>query len=175
MNTSFKIRKSALGDEHSIAKVHIQAWQEAYKGLLPQSYLDTLPKELNNRTVMWNNAIKNPQRWLWVATVNDEIVGFVVFGPPRDKNREGFIELGAIYLLEKYKGQGIGYSLLTTGFNFMSGLGYNKSYCWVLKGNPTIKFYEKTGGAFSGQSKFDEIGSVKFEELAYDWASLPIK
>lgn len=35
-----KIRLAQPGDEPSIAKVHIQSWQEAYKGLVPQDYLD---------------------------------------------------------------------------------------------------------------------------------------
>ncbi len=174
MSNQFEIRKAIAGDELSIAKVHIQSWQETYKGILPQNYLDNLPNKMNERTQMWTSAIANPQRWTWVATINTEIVGFTIFGPPRDKDRDGFIELGAIYLLEEYKNMGIGISLLLSGFNFFHSQGYKKSYCWVLKGNSTIKFYEKTGAAFSGQSKFDQIGGETFEELAYDWNSIPI-
>ena len=172
MSNQFEIRKAILGDESSIAKVHIRSWQEAYRGLLPQNYLDNLCAKLNERTQMWINAIKNPQRWTWVATIDNEIVGFIIFGPPRDQNRDGFIELGAIYLLEEYKNKKIGISLLMTGFNYFKSQGYDKCYCWVLKGNPTINFYEKTGALFSGQSKFDEIGGEKFQELAYDWSSM---
>lgn len=170
-NLAFGVRRAQHGDEERIAKVHIQAWQEAYKNLVPQNYLDELPKELKGRTEMWVKILANPQRWAWVATVSDQIVGFILFGLPRDKNRDGFIELGAIYLLENYKGSGVGFSLLSTGFNFMSGVGYEKAYCWVLENNPTIKFYERNGAIFSGQTKFDEIGGQEFKELAYDWRS----
>lgn len=168
-----QIRKAQLGDELEIAKIHIQSWQEAYKKLIPQSYLDNLSNELNERTQMWSRILTNPQRWAWVATVSNQIVGFILFGPPRDKDRDGFIELGAIYLLQSHKGMGIGFSLLTTGFEFMSSLGYKKSYCWVLEGNPTINFYKKSGAAFSGHIKTDEIGGQQFNELAYEWASTP--
>lgn len=54
----------------------------------------------------------------------------------------------------------------------MSSHGYKKSYCWVLKGNPTVRFYEGTGAKFSGHSKTDDIGGETFEELAYEWASI---
>lgn len=101
-----------------------------------------------------------------------QIVGFVLFGPPRDQNKEGYIELGAIYLLKEYKNLGVGRSLLLTGLNFMSSLGYQKAYCWCLEGNPTSKFYEKSGAVFSGETKFDEIGGKQLRELAYEWASL---
>lgn len=170
----FKIRRATPGDEETLARVHVQSWQEAYKGLVPQPYLDELPNELAERTENWKRSFANPKRWIWVATVADKIVGFTIFGLPRDENREGYIELGAIYLLEKYKNQGIGFSLLSTGFKFMTEQGYQKAYCWVLEKNPTIRFYERSGAKFSGQTKPDEIGGKNFNELAYEWASLKL-
>lgn len=174
MKTNFNIRRAQSGDEEGLAKAHVQSWQETYKNIVPQKYLDSLTNELQVRIQNWSKTIVNQKRWLWVATVDNKIVGFALFGLPRDANRDGYIELGAIYLLEKFKGLGIGFSLLSAGFNFMSTLGYKKSYCWVLKGNPTIKFYERTGAKFSGHSKTDEIGGENFEELAYEWASISL-
>ena len=168
------IRIAEAGDEHAIASVHIKSWQEAYHGLIPQDYLDALPSEFESRVKMWTNLLANPQRWAWVAENGNGIVGFVLFGPPRDPHREGFIELGAIYLLASEKGKGTGFSLLSAGFNKMRDLGFKKSYCWVLENNPTIKFYERSGAKFSGQAKDDEIGGKHFKELAYDWESLNI-
>ena len=37
----------------------------------------------------------------------------------------------------------------------------SKAYCWVLEGNPTIKFYEKSGAVFNGMEKPLEIGGKK--------------
>lgn len=170
----FQIRKAKSGDEENLSKVHIQSWQEAYKGLVPQEYLDSLSTELQTRIQNWTKTLSNPQRWVWVATIENQIVGFALFGLPRDKNRDEYIELGAIYLLKKYKGLGIGYSLLITGFKTMSSLGYKKSYCWVLEGNPTIGFYEKTGAKHFGLSKEDDIGGKSFVELAYEWDSISL-
>lgn len=169
------IRTATLGDENRLAQVHIQSWQEAYKGLLPQEYLDQLPLELENRIKMWKSILANPKRWAWVAENSQGIiVGFVLFGPPRDPDKEGFIELGAIYLLASEKGKGIGFSLLSAGFNKMKDLGYKRSYCWVLENNPTIKFYERSGASYTTQIKEDEIGGKKFKELAIEWDTLSI-
>lgn len=170
-----KIRIAQPGDEPSIAKVHIQAWQEAYKGLLPQDYLDQLSSELGERIDMWKRIMINPKRWAWVAEGSQGTVGFALFGPPRDQNREGYIELGAIYLLASEKGNGIGFALLSAGFNKMKDLGYKKAYCWVLENNPTIKFYERSGAQFSNQVKEDDIGGKNFKELAYEWNDLNLK
>jgi GNAT superfamily N-acetyltransferase len=166
-----KIRPAKSGDEHAIASVHIRSWQEAHHGLIPQDYLDALANELEDRVKMWTNILANPQRWSWVVDGPNGIVGFVLFGPPRDPNREGFIELGAIYLLASENGKGIGFSLLSTGFNKMRDLGYKNAYCWVLESNPTIKFYERSGAKFSNKIKEDEIGGKQFKELAYEWNS----
>lgn len=168
------IRTALPGDEPHLARVHIQAWQEAYTGLIPQSYLDKLPSGYEERHSMWQQILKNPNRWAWVAENHDGIVGFVLFGPPRDPNRETYIEVGAIYLLAAHKSKKIGFQLLSAGFNKMRDLNYKKAYCWVLENNPTIKFYERTGAKFLNQIKQDEIGGQMFNELAYEWDSLKI-
>lgn len=168
------IRRAKAGDEPAIAKVHIQCWQEAYRGLVPQSYLDALPGEYESRVKMWTRILANPERWVWVAENEAGIVGFIQFGPPMDPNREGFIELGSIYLRASEKGKGTGFALLAAGFGKMRDLGYKKSYCWVLENNPTVKFYERSGARFSGHTKEDDIGGKLFKELAYDWNSLDV-
>lgn len=171
------IRPALAGDESQIAKVHIQSWQEAYEGLIPQNYLDRLAFELEDRIKMWKRTLANSQRWTWVAEGSDGIVGFILFGSPRDQNRDDFIELGAIYLLGSEKGKGVGSSLLLEGFCAMKELGYQKAYCWVLEGNPTTKFYESSGASFSGNKKEDEIRGKIFNEWMYEWSdlSLPAK
>lgn len=170
--TKFIIRRIKDGDEVAVSRVHIQSWQESYRGLVPDLYLDQLNSKLNERIENWRKAIANPQRWIWVAEIQNAIVGFVILGPPRDTDREGYIELGAIYLLADYKRMGIGYSLLKEGFVKMKELGYSKAYCWVLENNPTIRFYEKTGAKASMLVKQDEIGGKNLNEIAYEWKDL---
>lgn len=164
-----EIRKAILGDEDGIAKVHVQSWQETYKGLVPQTYLEEMPSQLNERISNWKKSITNPERITFVAENHKGIIGFVLFGPARDPDRAGFIELGAIYLLASEKGKGIGFSLVSAGFNILKELGFKKAYCWVLEGNPTNKFYERTGARFSGKVKYDEIGGQQCKEFAYEW------
>lgn len=172
MNQPNKIRRAQPGDELKLAQVHIKSWQETYEGLVPQNYLDQLPSELDERVSNWKKTLINPKRWTWVAESNEGIVGFILFGLPRDPNKDNFIELGAIYLLALEKGKGTGFALLSAGFNLMRENGYKSAYCWVLENNPTIKFYEKTGATFTGETKYDEIGGAKLKELAYQWQSI---
>lgn len=170
-----KIRPAVSGDESEIAQVHIKAWQEAYQDILPKDFLDRLSEGLQRRIDMWKSTLASPDRWAWVVE-NEKgvIVGFALFGPPRDSHREEHVELGAIYLLAAEKGKGVGFSLLSTGFQEMKERGYKKAYCWVLENNPTIEFYKSTGAIFSHLTKDDEIGGQKVKELAYEWNSLDL-
>ena len=120
---------------------------------MPQDFLDNLSNQLDARTQMWTKVLVDPQRWTWVAEGAQGIVGFAGFAPPRDADREGYVELQSIYLLASEKGCGIEFALLSAGFNAMKLRGYTKAYCWVLENNPTIEFYKKTGAQFFDQTK----------------------
>lgn len=169
---NIKIRRAVVGDEVGISKVHIQSWQEAYKGLLPQAYLDQLPSELSQRIENWKKSLVHSDRWTFVAEGDKGIIGFILFGPPREPSKAEYIELGAFYILAAYKGQGIGFRLLQAGFQLMRELGYQRAYCWVLETNPTIQFYEKNGAVFSGQVRDDEVAGEIFVDRIYQWESL---
>lgn len=169
------IRLARDGDAPSISNVHISAWREAYKDLLPDDYLNQLPLTFNSRLKMWSKLIaERPYgQEIWVAESEKHgIVGFAAVSAARDEKFESFGELGAIYLLGEYHGAGIGYKLLSAAFNYFRSLNYAQAYCWVLADNPTLEFYQKTGGRLSGDSKTDDRGALKLSELAVVWDDL---
>jgi GNAT superfamily N-acetyltransferase len=100
-----------------------------------------------------------------------QIVGFVKGGPERSKNPEYTGELGAIYLLEDYRRQGIGQRLVLTLVKKLIDHGHNSMLVWVLAKNPYRKFYEKLGGKYL-RSQQIEIGGSSYEEIAYGWNDL---
>lgn len=167
------IRKAVAADAPEITNVHLSAWREAYRDLLPQSYLDQLPLAFRNRMAWWSQTLAEPgQISAFVAESASGIVGFSFFGPARESGMENYGELGAIYLFEKFKGQGVGAMLLKVGMQEFLDRKLSKAYCWVLENNPTIGFYEKSGAVFKGLEKGAEIGGQKVKELVYAWESL---
>ena len=167
------IRPATSGDESEIANIHLNSWREAYRGLLPQKYLDQLPLSFKRRLRWWHKVIHElSDHFLFVAEAKSGLVGFACFGPARDEDMRGSLEIGAIYLLEEFKGKGIGYGLLQSGFDLAIKHNYKTAYCWVLEANPTIQFYERSGAVFTGKTKDDEIGEKKVRELAYIWKNL---
>ncbi len=166
------IRHATTDDAAEIANVHLNSWREAYRNLLPQDFLDQLPLTFKRRMSFWQQVASDSRKPLFVADAKNGIVGFSFFEPARDESMKGYGEVGAIYLLEQFKGKKIGAALLKIGMQELIKMEYSKAYCWVLEHNPTIKFYERSGALFNGMEKTDEIGGKKVKELAYEWKDL---
>ena len=86
---------------------HDLAWQAAYRGVMPDGYLDGL--EAADRSAMWARFIEQapPDRRLVVIAVDDQVVGFACFGRCPDADEEGVAELFAINLDPDYWGRGL--------------------------------------------------------------------
>jgi predicted acetyltransferase len=164
---SVKIRTATLEDAESIAKIHVKAWQESYKGIISQAYLDEIPFQdrLNLRKKILSEH--NPDSIHLVATINDQIVGFCDAGSAFTKSNLFHGEIYAIYLLNEYKHSGIGSTLITSAHTHLAQRKLLPYVAWVLKENiSACRFYEKHGGY-----KFDEelidIGDRSYPEVAY--------
>lgn len=175
MNVS--IRKAEPEDAAEIANVHINAWREAYKDLLPEAYLASLPLTFKRRLHSWRNLIQNCQATSEVLTVAESeahgIVGFASAGPGRDEKFPKFGELKALYLLQEYHKRGIGNDLLQHSFQALKLMGLHSAYCWVLENNPTVAFYQHSGAKISSlETKDETIGGQAVKEIACVWEQL---
>lgn len=138
------------------AYVHWKSWQDAYAGLVDQSYLDnhTLEK-CTDIAFRWQDN-------LLVAKENDKVVGFVGYGAYRDDTLPEAGEVFAIYILKEYYDKKVGYKLMSAAIEKLSE--YKKIAVWVLEGNHrAIKFYERCGFRFDGTKKQITLGTVNTE------------
>ncbi len=160
------IRKAKMEDAEEIAKVHVDSWRTTYKGIVPDSYLETLHYE--KREEIWRTAI--PTGNVFVAE-NEEgrIVGFANGGKERSGQYPGYDgELYAIYLLEAYQGKGIGSTLVKKVIEYLKEKGINSMIILALEDNPACMFYETLGGKRMGTEEL-EIGGKEFTEVVYGW------
>ncbi|MBW4449636.1 MAG: GNAT family N-acetyltransferase [Spirirestis rafaelensis WJT71-NPBG6] len=79
-------------------------------------------------------------------------------------------ELNAIYILEKYQRQGIGYNLVSTIAARLVQLNVSSMLVWVLADNSACKFYESLGAQLV-KEKLIERGKVQLVEVAYGWTN----
>jgi GNAT superfamily N-acetyltransferase len=165
-------RDATPRDADGISFAHVVSWQESYKGILDDQYLLSLKPE--SRTQMWRERLQDPNfDGHVIVAENDQgkIVGFIGVGPSRSEEfpHSRWGEIRAIYLLKDYKSKGIGRKLFELGTASLSKSGYKSFFCWVLKDNPTRRFYESVGGILSRHEKLIEIGGLPLGEVAYEW------
>jgi GNAT superfamily N-acetyltransferase len=92
-----------------IARLHVAAWRETYRGLLPDEVLAGLDED--RRRAVWTEAIAAGNARIALV----EGAGFASMGTQRDKllAEEGYgEELFAIYILRAGQGRGLGRALL---------------------------------------------------------------
>lgn len=170
MTYAVVIRNAGPDDAESIAAIHVASWQATYRGWMPDSYLDSLTIE--QRLPMWERILASSSTLIgvWVAAIDDEIVGFCSIGPsqsPAEDDGDTF-ELYTIYLQPGHERRGIGGALLRHAEQGMRHLGAGSAILWVLAGNDrATRFYEASGWKPDGVEKLDEMLGQTVREVRY--------
>lgn len=142
-----RIRTAKPGDARPVAEVHVASWRDAYRGVLPDEYLDRLSVE--DREAMWLAAFADPdpKSGALVAEASGRIVGFASFGPSRDEDApDGTGEVPAIYVEPAALGTGVGRGLFEAVTATLREAGFTRATLWVLEANASARrFYEKAG------------------------------
>ena len=151
----------------SVARVHVRAWQSAYRGLLPDEYLDHLRPE--ERAEKYDFVTRDPQKpQTIVAVVEGTICGFATTAPSRDADLAEYGELAALNIDPDYWRRGIGTALLSTARERLTGLGYENALLWVLVGNVRADhFYRKDQWAPDDLHRTDTVWGVTVNEIRY--------
>jgi ribosomal protein S18 acetylase RimI-like enzyme len=171
-----RVRRAEVGDAAAIARVHVGSWQVAYRGLIPQDYLDRLDPE--ERREMWERGLAAP-RWPLAGTLVaegrlgidgiDGVVGFAHIGPSRDDDADPTVgEVSAIYALAAVWGTGVGRALMDASLAGLAEAGYAEATLWVLDTNARARrFYEAAGWRPDGTVKVDATRGFPLAETRY--------
>lgn len=164
-----EVEPARADDVDRIAALHVAAWRAAYRGLLPQGYLDELSTAA--RKAQWIQALADPAIEVLVARDGPALLGFAAYGPSRDDDAEAAtLELYAIYVAPCAYRQGIGRRLWQT--ICQSELARNAAAIslWVLKGNHAAqRFYQALGLTADGHHRTLTMGGMSVRECRYVW------
>lgn len=145
---NYLIRRREQSDCFQIAHVVTVAWQETYRGIVNDEFLDNLPNTEEERGNKSFNDFDINDNHQFVLEVDNEIAGFIYVGITDDKEYKNQGEIFSIYILGKYKGNGFGRKLIEAGIKELKGLGCSKMIIGCLDGNPSNEFYKHIGGRF---------------------------
>lgn len=183
-----RIRRAARSDAAAIARVHVETWQAAYPGLLPDSMLAGMSDV--RQSAWWSRLLADPGEARGVFVADDQemgVVGFGSCGPVRDlpegldpstspgtggtETRVG--EVYTLYVEPDFQNCGLGRRLLDALFRQLRADGCDTVVLWMLAENPTRFFYEGLGGARVGH-RVDTMAGTDVEEVAYAWRDLSV-
>jgi ribosomal protein S18 acetylase RimI-like enzyme len=148
------IRRATSSDADALAKVHIDAWRMAYRGLVPDSYLDSL--DYARRAERFRESLAADAGETYVAEGDQGMLGFLTLGACRDPELTGepVGEIWGIYLAPRHWRRGIGRLLCRRGEEMLASRHYTHAVLWVFDGNQAARgFYEAMGYATDGASK----------------------
>lgn|GEM_PF-152009 len=143
------VRHAHPADACSIARVHIDSWKTAYRGLVPDAYLDQLSYDESEQVWRRSLADQNSTR-LFVSEVEGAgVVGFAAGGPGRSRDPVDPAyggELWGIHILAEYRRQGIGQALVREVVRWLAAHGMQSMFVWCLYDAPARLFYTALGG-----------------------------
>jgi ribosomal protein S18 acetylase RimI-like enzyme len=162
-------RRASVDDADAIGNVHVRAWRSAYRGVMPDDYLDGL--QAQDHAARWRELLIGPSSdmCLLVIVDDDRVVGFASLGPARDSDTPRDIgQLYAINLDPDVWGRGLGRALLSVATDRLRGLGYVEAVLWVVPSNQRARrLYESAGWSDDAVRRDDEVFGVVVPQMRY--------
>lgn len=166
--SSYSVRPATAHDAKAIAEIHVATWQAAYKGILPEDYINKMT--VKKRQAYWEEAIEFGEPQMLVATTEDEkVIGFVGYDRSRDANTRATVgEIWAIYVTPLHWGQGAGLALWDGARDGLKEEGCTQVTIWVLLRNErALQFCEHATGFKREMPSLKTVafGEIKLEEI----------
>lgn len=136
-----------------LGQLHWKVWEETYRGLIPDAYLDTFTPE------KWTEKARRDTLSSFLLFADGELAGFASCSDPA---RESVpvpeaSEIVAFYLLRKFQGQGLAGALMRHCLDFCTRPNV---VLYVLEGN------EKAAG-FYRHMGFEPTGRIQLDHTPY--------
>lgn len=165
------IRPAVVSDASAIAKVHVTAWNETYRGLMPDSLLDRL--NVAERAKTWADRIPTFDEFRQTVIVAEDggegIVGFAGCGPVRKDNLGSDGEIYMVNIVNRAKRRHLGTTLMRAMADALDAWNFRSAGLWVLEKNtPARAFYARLGGTPGAVSEEAHDG-VMLTDLAILW------
>lgn len=150
-----------------MAEIQVKTWQVAYRGLMPDAFLDGLDPV--KRALVWKRILAVPEGVVFLAQKDSHVVGFCDVLPSRDPAAPPEVaEIAAIYVEPSAWGSGAGKSLIAAAIEHAREHRFVMLTLWVLATNERAKrFYVAAGFQPDGAEKTEERPGFTLHELRY--------
>lgn len=140
------IRRARSTDAEAVARIHVESWNVAYRGIMPD---DVIAKtDLAYRTRFWAERIADPDWPVFVIEEHGECVAFCQMIPSRDPDDDAMTvgHITSLHVLPHLRAHGHGRALMDHVLAEFRRRAFSAVTLWVLEENrPARIFYEKYG------------------------------
>ena len=169
---SYLILPAGPADAEALAQVHVAAWRETYRGLLPDAFLARMSEAGHARRFRRELERPGPHDVTLAAMNPYGVFGYVSGGPSRAPGAEGEAEIATLYVLRQAQGRGVGRRLLTDAVRALAARGAQSLAISVLAENAQARaFYEHLGGVAEAPREAHGPGG-RVWEATYRWAEI---
>ncbi|MEP7063481.1 MAG: GNAT family N-acetyltransferase [Betaproteobacteria bacterium] len=168
-----RIRRATVDDAVAIARVRVESWRTTYRGMIPQSYLDSMTVEAS--ATLWDKSLsaQSARSQVFVAEDAEGVLGFAA-GVVLPEAKLGFdADLAAVYLRPAYQRLGLGSKLVGVTAAALLAQKAQSMVVWVIAANKAARdFYLALGAALVVEQPFQWDG-MDLVEAGYGWRDLP--
>jgi RimJ/RimL family protein N-acetyltransferase len=158
-----RLRDAEPSDAATIAQINADGWRAAYRGIVHDERLGSLPVDEWEREIASNLAGLSADSFSLVAELEGKLAGscFVV-APGRDDDLgDEVAELVAIYVRPARWRRGVGGELMRAAEERVAERGYREISLWTFSENErALAFYEALGWARDGTEQLHPIAGV---------------
>jgi ribosomal protein S18 acetylase RimI-like enzyme len=166
-----QIRFASAHDADAIARLHVQSWQQTYRGTLSDHYLDELA--LAERSQIWLQRLSAPaeNQRIWVACDDELLLGFCCLYLAKDAQWGTYLD--NLHLAANAQGLGIGTRLMSiAAAGVLAEYGEERLYLYCNESNTAGQyFYQRRGGQICGSEIWHAPDGSAVKALRYVWAS----
>ena len=160
-------------DAGDIAALHAESWRSAYRGLVPDEFLDD--RVLEDRIQLWRKRLQTEasDRQLVVKALSEgELAGFVCVLLDAEPGSGPLLD--NLHVRPALKGRGIGARLLRAAREWCARRAPEQPmHLWVIEGNlDACRFYERQGGARADRRTNELTPGVEVTAIRYVWETL---
>lgn len=167
-----EIAHATPDDCSHIADIQVRGWRAAYRGIIPDDFLDKL--DVEKRIAVWKRFVQEETGTLLVSKLAGVVTGFCHLIPSRDADADGTAEIAAIYVDPDHWRSGHGKPLFRAALELAIAQEFRELTLWVIAENSRGRaFYETMGMAIDGATKTEERPGFRLEEVRYRVA-LPV-
>ncbi len=145
------------------AKILSEAWQGDFSHWIPRETTDLMTIESCEE--IWKRILANTEMKSMGVFRTDELVGTLVYGPPREL-KDFECEIYSMIVRREYRGTGMGKRLFLMAMEAIRSQGLTKVYLNCISENASaLSFYQSLGG----QDLSQKVERKSYSEVRLQW------